>query len=167
MRKIFIVAISLIVVLWSCKPPTEPVSELTIIGYKYYKKQPKKLFTGIAITKFENGSISSSTEVKEGIPNGKWFDYGHKGEAIHEGEFFPLLLDDSSIGIRNFERLNISIWKEGAYSFIDAFMVGQKISNQEIDTVKLKQRIELLLRQKNIIGKADTINELKIVNGEL
>ena len=167
MRKVLFVAISLILLLDSCKPPTEPVSELAIINYKYYKKQPRKLFTGIATTKFENGLISSSTEVKEGVPNGKWFDYGYKGEVIHEGKYFPLQLQEPLITEENIERVNISFWKEGVYSFIDVYLVGQKISIEGYDTVKLKKNIEQSLRQKNIIGKTDSINELKIVKGEL
>jgi hypothetical protein len=167
MRKVFIVVSSLIMLLGSCKPSTKLVSELTTIDYKYYKKQPQKLFTGIAITKFENGLISSSTEVKEGVPNGNWFDYGYKGEVIHEGKFLPLQLEEFSITEKNIERLNISFWKEDAYSFIDAYIVGQKISDKGFDTVKLKKNIEQLLRQKNIIAKTDSINELKIVKGEL
>lgn len=168
MRKVFIVAISLIMLLDSCKPLTKPMSDLSIIDYKYYKKKPQKLFTGFAVEKFKNGLISSSTEIKEGIPNGSWYDYGYKGEVIHEGKFLPVQLQEPLITEKNIERLNISFWKEGDYSFIDVYIVSQKIFKEGLsDTAKFKKDIEQLLRQKNMLSKTDSINQLKIVKGEL
>ena len=168
MRKVFLFHISLIMFCGSCKPATESVSvaELAIINYKYYNKQSHKLFTGIAVTKFPSGSISSLTEIKDGIPNGNWFDYGYKGELIHEGKYVPLQLDEIKTE-ENIERLNISSWKEAAFLFIDIFIVEKKTSNKRFDTTKLKKRIEYVLQQKNIISNADSINEVKIVKGDL
>lgn len=168
MPKKVIVAISLIMLLGSCKPSTVLESELIIIDCKYYKKESKKSFTGIAITKFKNGVISGSAEIKEGVPNGNWFDYGYNGEVVHEGKFLPLQLQEPLMKKRNIERLNISFWKEADYSFIDVYMVGKRNLIEGLgDTARFIQDIERLLKQKNLIGKTDSINELKIVKGEL
>lgn len=168
MPKIFIIAISLIILLNSCKPSTILESDLIIVDYKYYKKEPQKLFTGIAITKFKNGVISGSAEFKEGIPNGNWFDYGYDGEVIHEGKFLPLQFQEPLITGKNIKRLNISFWKEDDYSFIDVFIVGQKIFTGGLsDTIKFKKETEQLLKQKNLISKTDSLNNLYIVKGEL
>ena len=168
MRKIYFVTISSIILLVSCRYSTELVSDLVINKYKYYYKGTNKLFSGVALTKFENGLISSSTEIKDGIPNGKWFDYGYNGEVIHEGKFVPVKLQEPLIMEKNIERVNISFYKEGDFSFIDVYIVGQKIFTEGLsDTTKFKINLGELLRKKELLKEAESSYELKIVKGEL
>ncbi|PUZ19213.1 hypothetical protein GA0116948_1315 [Chitinophaga costaii] len=164
MSKLLCIFSLTILILSSCTLSQQLVSNLELKNNKYYGTESGQLFSGKAITKFDNGIISSSTELKNGIPNGKWFAYGYKNEVIQEGKYIPIF--SAQLGNeKKIERLNVCFGKEGNYLFIDVYAIADK--NLISDTINLKRTIEQFLQKENIISNKDSINELKVVIGEL
>ena len=165
MKRVSIASFLIILLFNSCTPPKELVSALILKNSKYCKKQSAQTYTGIVITKFDNGIISTSTELKNGIPDGKWFVYGYKSEIIQEGKYIPVLMNEPLFTEKSIKRLNISFGKEGSYSFTDVYVITENILLN--DTANLRKNIQQLLQRKNILTNKDSVNELKIVKGEL
>ena len=165
MKRVFIASFLIILLFSSCTSSKELVSDLVLKNDRYYKKKSEQPFTGIAITKFDNGVMSSSTELKNGVPNGKWFAYGYKSEIVQEGKYIPVVTNEPLFVEKNIKRLNVSFGKEGSYSFTDVYVIVENTLVSDI--ANLKKDIQQLLQRRNILVNKDSLNEIKIVKGEL
>jgi hypothetical protein len=149
-----------------CSPKRISIDKLQLKGNNYFYMQTNQPYTGLVISKFENGNIANIIKMKDGIPNGKWVAYGYKGEIIQEGCYQPIDISNEFFlgGRGNFVRLNVCTAKEGAFEFTDVFFVTKNFNH---DYSENKNKLLAFLKSQSIYIKGDTINEVKYVMGEL
>lgn len=162
MRLIYVFVASFI--LLGCSSTKVSIDNLQVKENRYYL-QGKKPYTGKVISKFDNGSVASVIQIKNGIPDGKWVAYGYKGEIVQEGSYQPVnISEENMFKNNNFIRLNVCNTKEGAIEFTDVFVVTESIEPNVRD---YKNEILAFLKSKSINIKGDSINEVKYVKAEL
>ncbi|WP_116543014.1 toxin-antitoxin system YwqK family antitoxin [Pontibacter virosus] len=132
-------------------------------GTYYLNKKP---FNGKAVSKFDNGNISGFIEFKNGIPNGKWIAYGYAGEIVQEGSFQPIIVNsNNSLTSDDIKRINLCTTREGAIEFTDVYVIVE--TNGILDKSRMKANVNAFLKSESISIKGDSINEIKIVKGEI
>lgn len=155
------------IVLSSCHPSKVQLSDLIYTDFKYYKKGSDHLFTGTAIAIFENGNISNTIELKDGIPNGKWVAYGYKGEIIQEGYYTPITISEGDLFIKKtVQRINVCFGREGSYSSTIIYVISDT-SRLYVDTINLRNRISQLLTKERSLSVEETGYQFKIIANEL
>ncbi|MES2703500.1 MAG: hypothetical protein V4649_12725 [Bacteroidota bacterium] len=127
----------------------EWVDELYLVNERPY--------TGVVFNKFEDGNISGTITIKNGIPNGGWKALGFDREIVQEGNYQPVEIYKFSHP--NIRRLNLVFGKEGPYNSWDLFIVVKDSDKINFDTPFIKSQI-----QKNYHVDSITLN---IVLGEL
>lgn len=151
--------------LLACSPTKVSIDELSLKESRYFYLHSKQPYTGEAISKFDNGKISSMIKFKNGVPDGKWFAYGYKGEIIQEGYYHSIdISNEDKFKGEAFLRLNICTTKEGPVEFTDIILVSKKRENI---TVENKNKLRDFLKSKSINIKGDSINEIRYTKGEL
>jgi hypothetical protein len=165
MSRLFFSIVFQVLILSGCNRPKTLISDLEYREFRYYKKGSSQQYTGTAITNFDDGNLSNSIEIKNGIPNGKWASYGYMGEVIQEGSYSPVnMSDDSFLVAKSVHRLNICFGKEGSYSSTDIDVIVDVAGFT--DTSSIKRYIVGFVKQKNILTlQSDT--EIKFMGGEL
>ena len=164
--KKFCLSIAAIFFILGCAEQEISIDKIQLRQGKYYPIGTKNPYSGKVITTFNNGMVSGSYELKEGVPNGEWVTYGYQSETIQEGTHTPIdvkgemeFLNDSII------RLSICNFEEGSSIITNIYIV----SNAGERTVSKNEKLNVIsfLKKHPSLIKADTINEITIITGEL
>jgi|GEM_PF-3273763 len=150
----------------SCKGENFRLTDLRLQNNYYYLKSDTVKFSGGIRILFPNNTVSNEFKFVDGVPNGKWTSYGHKGEVIQEGKYQPIDVSDNNrlvdLGI---ERLNLCHIKESDISFIDVIVILKEhhSNNQK----QIENQVTDYLNEKNQLLEGDTVNSIQIAQCEI
>lgn len=124
----------------------------------------KKLFSGIHLNYFDDGSIKSKNNYLKGIRHGEWVVYGYSGEILQSGKY----IEAEKIKSRNLDRIKsirkeVNIWNEGNNKNLDIYIYLLEDSLSEQKIIDLKKEIKTLDKYKDVIIQ---INKVIIENNK-
>lgn len=161
-----IIVIVFTLLLISCKGDDFRLTDLRLQKKYYYLKSDTVRFSGRIRTLFPDNTVSNDFRFVDGVPNGKWISYGHKGEVIQEGKYQPLDVSDNKrlvdLGV---ERLNLCHIKESDISFIDVIVIlkDHHSNNQQ----QIEGQVTDYLNEKNQLLEGDIVNSIQIAQCEI
>lgn len=164
--RVFIFFCSILILVFGCTSSDVNINRLQIRQNKLYEVGSSNPFTGKVILNHDDGSLSNTFELKNGIPDGKWVAFGYENEIVQEGSYNPIdLSSEPSFFADSVKRLNICFTREGDVEFTDIFLVTDVKNKKPIENEK--SRILGFLRAHSIAIKGDTINKIEYVVNEL
>jgi hypothetical protein len=128
-------------------------------GKYHYNDKP---FSGHAISKFANGSISNDINFENGIPKGNWRAYGYQKEIVQSGEYLPLPAYNDEVS-NTVLRINVCTTKEGDFTYRTVFVVT---NNPQLDSAKTHSKLSEWFKIHPVDG-VDSATTRKYVIGEL
>lgn len=150
---------------YACSPKEVLLNDLDWSHSEYYYKGAP--FTGIGVSKFENGNVSNEIRFQNGVPNGEWKAYGYGGEIVQEGTYHPILFKDSAgLSGGDINRLNVCTTIEGAKEFYDGFIILEEPAKNTIDTGAIRLYVVSYLKNIPAYGAKIESNRIKFVRRE-
>jgi hypothetical protein len=169
MRKFNIIIFILMSICIGCQDNVININDMMLKQNKYFLKSNIDIpYTGVAISKYSEGTVSDKTSFVNGIPNGEWTSYGYENEVIQKGFYKPSFVGDKAIpSIGEIKRVNVCAIKEGEFKFSYIYI----ISNQHSIIFKKDSRqfaeVLLALKARGVAFDDYPVDTIIMSNGEI